>query len=187
MGGKDSLVIMRTNGRNGPAWYKRSVRSKTDDEEGGTLIRSRRTTCNKCQRRTTTRQRRTTEQSADNAVQSTYVCLGATSRRRRVGVKFLERMWAFSVGEGCARRRWTVGQSTCATVVTCWRGHNDGALQHVSCQTTVGHQPAVVIFVTWSRCRRMVNRTLSEFVESLETSVWRTLTHTIRSKLSANV
>src|SRR6218665_2905088 len=73
--------------------------------------------------RRTTRQRRTTERSADDAVRSTYVCLGATSRRRRVEVKFLERMWAFSVGEGCARRRWTVGRSTCATVVTCWRGH----------------------------------------------------------------
>src|SRR6218665_3032452 len=37
-------------------------------------------------------------------------------------------MWACSVGEGCERRRWTGGQSTYATVVTCWRGHNDGAL-----------------------------------------------------------
>src|SRR6218665_3921880 len=44
-----------------------------------------------------------------------------------VEVKFLERMWAFSVGEGCARRRWTVGRSTCATVVTCWRGHYGAA------------------------------------------------------------
>src|SRR6218665_3116491 len=41
-----------------------------------------------------------------------YACMEATSRLRRVGVKFLERRWAFSVGEGCARRRWTVGRST---------------------------------------------------------------------------
>src|SRR6218665_2982765 len=187
--GKDSLVMdarahphvqRRTERTRCYKWY---AHPKSGDDKG--------------QRRTTTRQRRTTERSADDAVRSTYVCLGATSRRRRVEVKFLERMWAFSVGEGCARRRWTVGRSTCATVVTCWRGHYGAALQHVwrSCQTTVGHQPAVVIFVTWSRCRRMVNRTLSEvrgesgdrcLEECLETDVWRALTHTSRSKLSAN-
>src|SRR6218665_2118261 len=89
--GKDSLVMdarapphgqRRTERTRCYKWY---AHPKPEDDKG--------------QRRTTTRQRRTTERSADDAVRSTYVCLGATSRRRRVEVKFLERMWAFSVGE----------------------------------------------------------------------------------------
>src|SRR6218665_615636 len=56
---------------------------------------------------------------------------------------------------------WTVNLSDSGYLL---EGPQRGCVAHVwrSCQTIVGHQPAVVIFVTLSRCRRMVNRTLSE-------------------------
>src|SRR6218665_288512 len=78
---------------------------------------------------------------------------------------------------------WTVNLSDSGYLL---EGPQRGCVAHMwrSCQTIVGHQPAGVIFVTWSRCRRMVNRTLSEvrgesgdrcLEECLETDVWRSV------------